>query len=976
MKNVKSFLSIVLTSLLLINCPPAGGGGGGDAAGLVLALGGASPTPGTSSTATSTDASDPAQVTPTIRLFEGSNSLADTATLDLGNAVQNTLGTQFTLTIRNNGLANLNLSSSPAVQKSGTDSAQFTVVQPSTTTLTPSSTTNFTIRFTPGLNQTGIKTAQLRIASNDPNTPTFILNLTAKSTAGPEPEIDVRQGSTVYTTNTNTHNFGNVRATLSGTAVTFTIRNLGTANLNLTVPPTLGGANANQFSVNAAGMSSSLAVNDTTTFTVTFSPTSEGTKNASVSIANDDTDEAPFVFNITGFATAAPAPEINVQLVSTSGNILDGSGTYTFSNVQSGSSGSAVQFRIQNLGDLDLTLSGAPIVTIGGTNADQFNVSVQPASSTITAGNSITFSVVFSPTTAGSKSATISFANNDADENPYNFSISGVATAAPAPEINVRQGSTDIASGGTFSGIGSIRIGTTSAATSFTIQNVGNATLNLTGSPRVTISGSDASMFSVVGQPPVTTLSATGTTTFTVNFSPTSTGSKSAVLTIANNDADEGSYTINLSATGSIPAQSCTPVVTTGTRSSNAGSQANFFGTGLSLFWASPVSIATTTSNPSVIYYIDQPHSVTASNGFVFNYLLNASNQYLIGRDGSGNTTYTGLYPYGRNNSEYMRLDSSGTIPTYSPSSGSTNSLRFEINSGVSFSNTTANFRVIQNCNPSLNEEQSFTSSTGSDSSSGLGHVWTYRKKLKIRLIFIDGTYATPTEAGIQTAVDRMKTIYAQNSVKIDLEFTATTLTASEFQTITNVSSDTGLVTGSLSKLYVSSSASQSSDSLNIFFTASNSEVAGVLGISAGIPGVPGLTGTKKSGMIVFLEPHRSSGTAGSALSASDQTFLGDTMAHEAGHFLGLFHTNERGGFNASSTNSLNRKDALSDTPYCLSTRDSNSNGVVDISECNLTGFTNSGASNLMFWAGDGVTAQTQLTGEQGWILRNYPIVY
>ncbi len=975
MKKIFSVLLIILLCSFFVHCPGGGGGGKDSSAGLVLALGGASPSGSTTQSPT-TDTSDPAQLTPTIRLFEGSSSVADTATLDLGNAVQNTLGTQFTLTIKNNGQSTLTLSSSPAVQKSGTDSAQFTVVQPNITSLSPDATTNFSIQFTPAAGQSGTKTAQLRIASNDPNTPTFILNLTARATLTAEPEIDVRQSSTVYTSGANTHNFGNVRSTLSGTAVTFTIRNLGTTNLTLTVPPTLGGTDASQFSINAAGMSSSLAVNDTTTFTVTFTPTSEGTKNANVSIANNDSDEAPFTFQVTGFATSAPAPEINVQLVSTSGNISDGTGSHTFSNVQSGSSGSAVQFRIQNLGDANLTLSGSPIVNLGGTNADQFNVSVQPASSTITAGNSITFSVVFAPTSSGTKSATISFANNDSDENPYNFTITGLATAAPAPEINVQQNSVDIASAGTYSGFGSVRIGTTSATTTFTIQNVGNATLNLSGSPRVVLSGTDASMFTIVAQPPVSSISASASSNFTVNFSPTSTGAKSAVLTIANSDSDEGSYTINLSATGSQPTSSCTPVVTSGTRSSSVGSQANFFGTGLSLFWASPVTISTTTSNPSVIYYIDQPHSVTGDNGYVFNYLLNTSNQYLVGRDGVGNTTYSGLYPYGRNNAQYLKLDSTGTIPTYSPSAFSTNTLKFEINTGVNFSNTTANYRVIQNCNPSLNEEQSFTSSEGSNSSSGLSKVWTYRKKLKVKLIFISGTYATPTEAGIQTAVDRMKTIYAQDSVKIDLEFSAATLTASEFQTITDLSSDTGLVTGSLTKLYVSSSAIQSSDSLNLFLTASESEVGGVLGISAGIPGVPGLTGTKKSGMIVFIEAHRSTGAAGTVLSAADQTFLGDTMAHEAGHFLGLFHTNERGGFNASSTSSTYQKDAISDTPYCLYTRDTNSNGVVDISECNLTGFTNSGALNLMFWSGDGVTAQTQLTGEQGWILRNYPIVY
>ncbi|GBF48537.1 metallopeptidase family M12B Reprolysin-like protein [Leptospira ryugenii] len=366
---------------------------------------------------------------------------------------------------------------------------------------------------------------------------------------------------------------------------------------------------------------------------------------------------------------------------------------------------------------------------------------------------------------------------------------------------------------------------------------------------------------------------------------------------------------------------------------------------------------------------MNQPHSVTASNGVVFNYLILNSN-YFFSRDGVGTTTYSGMYPYGRNNTEYL----GSSAPSFSPDSS--NFFSIEINTGVSLSSTNASYSIVQNCNPSLDEERTFTSSAGSDNTSGLGKVWTYRKKLKVRLIFISGTYDTPTEAGIQTAVNRMKSIYAQDSVKIDLEFTATTVTNSEFQTLANLSDDTGNVTGSLTKMYVSTAAAQSADSLNIYFTANNSQTAGVLGISAGIPGVPGITGTKKSGMVVFIEPHRSSGAAGSSLSTTDQTFMGDTMAHEAGHFLGLFHTNERGGFNSSSSNALNRRDTLTDTPYCLSTRDVNSNGTVDINECSGTGFTNSGASNLMFWAGDGVTAQTQLTGEQGWILRRFPIVY
>ena len=43
---------------------------------------------------------------------------------------------------------------------------------------------------------------------------------------------------------------------------------------------------------------------------------------------------------------------------------------------------------------------------------------------------------------------------------------------------------------------------------------------------------------------------ATGTITFTVEFAPSAVGVRNAVLTIANNDSDEGTFTINVSGTG------------------------------------------------------------------------------------------------------------------------------------------------------------------------------------------------------------------------------------------------------------------------------------------------------------------------------------------------------------------------------------------------------------------------------------------
>ena len=89
-----------------------------------------------------------------------------------------------------------------------------------------------------------------------------------------------------------------------------------------------------------------------------------------------------------------------------------------------------------------MTMSGTPIISIGGTNADQFSVQAQPTSPVVASG-STTFTVRFTPTSAGAKSATIAIGNNDSDENPYNFTIQG--NGAVYPEIDVQGNGQSIA---------------------------------------------------------------------------------------------------------------------------------------------------------------------------------------------------------------------------------------------------------------------------------------------------------------------------------------------------------------------------------------------------------------------------------------------------------------------------------------------------------------------------------------------------
>ncbi|MEI6656682.1 MAG: autotransporter-associated beta strand repeat-containing protein, partial [Verrucomicrobiota bacterium] len=114
-----------------------------------------------------------------------------------------------------------------------------------------------------------------------------------------------------------------------------------------------------------------------------------------------------------------------------------------------------------------------------------------------------------------------------------------------APEIAISQGG-DISTGGS-KGFGFVKVGTSGSLT-FTISNFGNASLDLTGTPSVAVTGDTD--FTVTQQPSASVAGAGGTTDFTVTFTPTVAGARSASIHITNNDANEGAFTVNLTGTG------------------------------------------------------------------------------------------------------------------------------------------------------------------------------------------------------------------------------------------------------------------------------------------------------------------------------------------------------------------------------------------------------------------------------------------
>ena len=135
--------------------------------------------------------------------------------------------------------------------------------------------------------------------------------------------------------------------------------------------------------------------------------------------------------------------------------------------------------------------------------------------------------------------------------------LSGLFTS-PQQEINVQGNGTDIASGSTTPTVGNdTEFGTIIAGTisdhTFTIQNTGDATLNLTGgTPLVDISG-DAT-FSILTQPIANNIVSGGSDlTFVVRFAPIGNAvNLRAVISIDNDDGDENPYIFEVQGSSTI----------------------------------------------------------------------------------------------------------------------------------------------------------------------------------------------------------------------------------------------------------------------------------------------------------------------------------------------------------------------------------------------------------------------------------------
>jgi hypothetical protein len=129
------------------------------------------------------------------------------------------------------------------------------------------------------------------------------------------------------------------------------------------------------------------------------------------------------------------------------------------------------------------------------------------------------------------------------------WNIDDLRIFSAEPEITVEQPvGTDVPDGGTKN-FGTATVGASTNLT-FTIKNTNIA--NLTGLT-ITKDGANPGDFVVTASPTAPVSGPSGSTTFTVQFTPGAAGTRTAAIHIANNDSDENPFDINLTGTGILP---------------------------------------------------------------------------------------------------------------------------------------------------------------------------------------------------------------------------------------------------------------------------------------------------------------------------------------------------------------------------------------------------------------------------------------
>jgi Abnormal spindle-like microcephaly-assoc'd, ASPM-SPD-2-Hydin/PQQ-like domain len=297
------------------------------------------------------------------------------------------------VTLSNSLSSSITISS---VTISGTNAGDFGIASKTcSTSLAAAGSCLASIVFKP--TATGARTATLSFTDSATNSPQLvILNGTGAAT-----------GSGSASVSPTTLNWVAVPVGGRGAQKVITLTNSGTSSLAIS-SLTLTGTNPGDFAIFSKTCGTSLAASATCTANIVFAPTTTGERYATLNF-NDSASNSPQTVALSGNGTGA------------SGTVTASPSSVTFASTTVGSSTAAQTVTLSNGLTSSLTISG---VAISGTNAGDFSIASKTCGTSLAASANCTASIIFKPTAAGTRTATLSFTDS-ATNSPQKVSLSG-----------------------------------------------------------------------------------------------------------------------------------------------------------------------------------------------------------------------------------------------------------------------------------------------------------------------------------------------------------------------------------------------------------------------------------------------------------------------------------------------------------------------------------------------------------------------
>lgn len=241
---------------------------------------------------------------------------------------------------------------------------------------------------------------------------------------GAFPELALYQGASPTGSRFygNTINLGVVRASAPSTTQPFTIRNEGTAALNISSIG-LGGADPAAFALDTSGVPTSLAPGATATFNLAV--IGIGAKSATLTIASNDPSGASFVITVTATGTSFVTAYKGTSTVGLPWK--NNQGVHNFPPTAVLASSAAQTYTLRNAGTSDLSVSS---ITLDGAHAGDFSIGGFSPDS-LPPGGSTTFTVTFTPAQSGLRRARIRIMSDDSDEPAFYLPVTGRGVGRP-----------------------------------------------------------------------------------------------------------------------------------------------------------------------------------------------------------------------------------------------------------------------------------------------------------------------------------------------------------------------------------------------------------------------------------------------------------------------------------------------------------------------------------------------------------------